>query len=105
MGLDIEIKAALEKAFAANTLEVINESHKHSGHSGDDGSGESHWRIAPSPSNTGMRSCIGSITGLGRVVSTQTCPAPAESAVGSALPNASLDRALSASVDPLVSGA
>ena len=45
MGLDIEIKAALEKAFAANTLEVINESHKHSGHSGDDGSGESHWRI------------------------------------------------------------
>ncbi|MDO7706415.1 MAG: BolA family transcriptional regulator [Loktanella sp.] len=46
MGLDIEIKAALEKAFAANTLEVINESHKHSGHSGDDGSGESHWRIA-----------------------------------------------------------
>ncbi len=45
MGLDIELKAALEKAFAANTLEVINESHKHSGHSGDDGSGESHWRI------------------------------------------------------------
>lgn len=45
MGLDIEIKAALEKAFAANTLKVINESHKHSGHSGDDGSGESHWRI------------------------------------------------------------
>ena len=45
MGLDIEIKAALEKAFAANTLEVINESHKHSGHSADDGSGESHWRI------------------------------------------------------------
>lgn len=45
MGLDIEIKAALENAFAANTLEVINESSLHSGHSGDDGSGESHWRI------------------------------------------------------------
>lgn len=45
MGLDIEIKAALEGAFAANTLEVINESHKHSGHAGDDGTGESHWRI------------------------------------------------------------
>jgi len=45
MGLDIEIKAALEVAFAANTLEVINESHKHSGHAGDDGTGESHWRI------------------------------------------------------------
>ena len=45
MGLDIEIKAALENAFAANTLKVINESSLHSGHSGDDGSGESHWRI------------------------------------------------------------
>lgn len=45
MGLDIEIKAALENAFAANTLEVINESGLHSGHAGDDGSGESHWRI------------------------------------------------------------
>ncbi|MFN3664369.1 BolA family protein [Yoonia sp.] len=27
------------------TLEVINESHKHAGHAGDDGSGESHWRV------------------------------------------------------------
>lgn len=45
MGLDIEIKAALQAAFAANTLEVINESAQHAGHSGDDGSGESHWRI------------------------------------------------------------
>ncbi|XOY55507.1 MAG: BolA family protein [Rhodobacterales bacterium] len=26
-------------------LEVINESHKHAGHAGDDGSGESHWRV------------------------------------------------------------
>jgi BolA protein len=24
---------------------VVNESHKHAGHSGDDGSGESHFRI------------------------------------------------------------
>lgn len=45
MGLDIEIKAALEAAFALSTLEVINESHKHSGHAGDDGTGESHWKI------------------------------------------------------------
>ena len=45
MGLDIEIKDALENAFAANILEVINESHMHSGHAGDDGTGESHWRI------------------------------------------------------------
>ncbi len=48
MGLDIEIKAALENAFATNTLSVINESSLHSGHAGDDGSGESHWRIVMS---------------------------------------------------------
>lgn len=45
MGLDSEIQAALESAFEATQLEVINESHMHAGHSGDDGSGESHWRI------------------------------------------------------------
>ena len=39
--IDQKIADALEPAH----LEVINESHKHSGHSGDDGSGESHWRI------------------------------------------------------------
>ncbi|WP_019954039.1 BolA family protein [Yoonia vestfoldensis] len=27
------------------TLDVINESHKHAGHAGDDGTGESHWRV------------------------------------------------------------
>jgi len=26
-------------------LEVVNESHQHAGHAGDDGSGESHWRV------------------------------------------------------------
>lgn len=45
MGLEIEIHAALEGAFAPDHLEVINESHMHAGHSGDDGSGESHWRV------------------------------------------------------------
>lgn len=45
MGLDNEIKQALEAAFAPTQLEVINESHMHAGHSGDDGSGESHWRV------------------------------------------------------------
>ncbi|WP_458790092.1 BolA family protein [Yoonia sp. MH D7] len=45
MGLDIEIKAALQANFAINALEVINESAKHAGHAGDDGTGESHWRI------------------------------------------------------------
>lgn len=45
MGLDSEIQQALEAAFSPTQLEVINESHMHAGHSGDDGSGESHWRI------------------------------------------------------------
>jgi len=45
MGLDSEIKRALESAFSPTQLEVINESHMHAGHSGDDGSGESHWRV------------------------------------------------------------
>tara|TARA_R110002111_G_scaffold242518_1_gene304485 strand:+ start:79 stop:333 length:255 start_codon:yes stop_codon:yes gene_type:complete len=45
MGLDIEIKAALQAAFTINALEVVNESAQHAGHAGDDGTGESHWRV------------------------------------------------------------
>ncbi len=45
MGLDAQIKAALTAAFDATHLEVHNESHLHAGHAGDDGSGESHWRV------------------------------------------------------------
>jgi BolA protein len=40
-----EIEARLTAAFSPTTLEVMNESHRHAGHSGDDGSGESHFRI------------------------------------------------------------
>lgn len=45
MTLEQQIREKLEQAFAPTTLAVINESHKHAGHSGDDGSGESHWRV------------------------------------------------------------
>ena len=45
MGLAEQIKAALDATFHPTALQVINESHKHSGHSGDDGSGESHWKV------------------------------------------------------------
>lgn len=45
MALETEIRDALELAFTPKSLAVINESHKHSGHAGDDGSGESHWRV------------------------------------------------------------
>ncbi len=44
MSIEAEIRNALG-ALAPETLEVINESALHSGHAGDDGSGESHWRI------------------------------------------------------------
>ena len=44
MAIAAEIRTALAK-LSPSTLEVINESAQHHGHAGDDGSGESHWRI------------------------------------------------------------
>ena len=45
MALDAEIREALTRALHPEHLEVINESAHHAGHAGDDGSGESHWRV------------------------------------------------------------
>lgn len=45
MGLGEEIRSRLEAAFAPVALEVINESARHRGHAGDDGTGESHFRV------------------------------------------------------------
>ena len=45
MGIEAEIRTRLESAFHPDHLEVINESHKHAGHSGDDGTGESHFHV------------------------------------------------------------
>lgn len=39
------ITALLEAEFSPDYLDVINESHKHKNHVGDDGSGESHFRV------------------------------------------------------------
>ncbi|MFN3452583.1 MAG: BolA family protein [Sphingorhabdus sp.] len=41
----IEMEALLMAAFAPTHLAVINDSAKHHGHSGDDGSGESHFTV------------------------------------------------------------
>ncbi len=41
-----EIAEILTKSFAPTRLEVTNDSARHSGHSGDDGSGESHFTVA-----------------------------------------------------------
>ncbi|UAB79486.1 BolA family transcriptional regulator [Erythrobacter sp. SCSIO 43205] len=40
-----EMENLLTKAFAPTHLEIINDSAHHSGHSGDDGSGESHFTV------------------------------------------------------------
>lgn len=43
--LAAEIERLLAAAFAPTHLAVINDSARHHGHSGDDGSGESHFTI------------------------------------------------------------
>lgn len=40
-----QIAARLTAALAPSKLEVINESAHHAGHMGDDGTGESHFRV------------------------------------------------------------
>ena len=45
MAVSDEITQRLTEAFAPTALEVVNESHRHAGHAGDDGSGESHFRV------------------------------------------------------------
>lgn len=44
--LQTEIETLLSAAFAPTHLEVLNDSAKHRGHAGDDGSGESHFTVA-----------------------------------------------------------
>ena len=43
--LQTEITALLTAALSPTKLEVINDSAMHSGHAGDDGSGESHFTV------------------------------------------------------------
>ena len=40
-----EIENLLREAFAPSRLDVINDSARHHGHAGDDGSGESHFTV------------------------------------------------------------
>jgi BolA protein len=40
-----EIEKRLREALAPSRLKVINDSAKHHGHAGDDGSGESHFTV------------------------------------------------------------
>lgn len=52
------IATRLASALDPAHLEVINDSHHHAGHSGDDGTGESHWTVVVESS---------AFEGLGRV--------------------------------------
>ena len=45
MAIKDEIAARLTEAFSPQSLEIVNESYKHAGHAGDDGTGESHFAI------------------------------------------------------------
>ncbi len=45
MSIENELKSRLQAVFAPVRLEIVNESHKHAGHSGDDGTGESHFAV------------------------------------------------------------
>ena len=44
-GVADEMERRLREAFEPTRLEVVNDSAAHSGHAGDDGSGESHFTV------------------------------------------------------------
>lgn len=45
MGLEQQIRDRLQAAFTPRELIVTNDSARHRGHAGDDGTGESHWHV------------------------------------------------------------
>ena len=45
MNIENDIEDRLTRAFSPTALQVVNESHRHAGHAGDDGSGASHFAI------------------------------------------------------------
>ena len=45
MNIKNDIEDRLTRAFSPTELQVVNESHRHAGHAGDDGTGESHFAI------------------------------------------------------------
>ena len=45
MSVEQEIRDRLTAAFAPEALEIVNDSHRHRGHAGAPGTGESHFTI------------------------------------------------------------
>lgn len=55
MNMDTDIRAALAARFIGAEVEVHNESHLHKGHAGDNGTGQTHYRVVvASPSFAGL---------------------------------------------------
>ncbi len=45
MSVERAIREKLSRRFAPEALEVVNESHRHAGHAGSPGTGESHFAV------------------------------------------------------------
>lgn len=45
MAMEEQIKSKLEAAFGAGSYTLVNDSEKHHGHAGDNGTGETHFRV------------------------------------------------------------
>lgn len=45
MSVEQSIREKLTEAFEPETLEIVNESHRHAGHAGSPGTGESHFTV------------------------------------------------------------
>lgn len=45
MTIEEQIRQKIEQGIAPESLKVVNQSHLHKGHAGDDGSGESHFKL------------------------------------------------------------
>jgi BolA family transcriptional regulator, general stress-responsive regulator len=45
MSLERNIREKLTSAFAPEALEIVNDSHRHAGHAGSPGTGESHFTV------------------------------------------------------------
>ncbi len=45
MKLETRIREKLMHQLAPEALEIVNDSHRHAGHAGDNGSGESHFTV------------------------------------------------------------
>jgi BolA protein len=45
MSVERSIREKLSRAFAPEALDVVNDSHRHAGHAGSPGTGESHFSV------------------------------------------------------------